>query len=121
MAAHFTHHSVITLAKAAEPVTAASPVKVEELDDASAMSFQNFDITQVLQQGTVLVASGGQVCPFTSHRLKSLSKRHCDTQLCQAAVAQVWIACTLQEYEMQAEEGTRAEQLAKQQKNLKMR
>ena len=63
MAAHFTHHSVITLADAAGPATA-SPVKTEELGGASTMSFQDFNITQVLQQGTILVASGGQVCPF---------------------------------------------------------
>ncbi|KAL3139542.1 btaf1 RNA polymerase II, B-TFIID transcription factor-associated, 170kDa [Trebouxia sp. C0009 RCD-2024] len=84
MAAHFTHHSVITLADAAGPATG-SPVKTEALDGASAMPFQDFNITQVLQQGTVLVASGGQ------------------------------------EYETLPEEGTRAEQLAKQQKNLKQR
>ena len=63
MAAHFTHHSVSTLAAAAEPATTAS-VKEEELGEASAMSFQNFNISQVLKQGTVLVASGGQVCPL---------------------------------------------------------
>lgn len=74
MAAHFTHHSVITLAEAAEPATAASPAKVEELVAASAMSFQNFDISQVLQQGTALVASGGKVCPVALHRLQFLCK-----------------------------------------------
>lgn len=63
MAAHFTHHSVVTLADAAGPAIA-SPVKTEELDGAAAMPFHDFNITQVLQQGTVLVASGGQVCPL---------------------------------------------------------
>ena len=52
---------MITLADAAGPATAASPVKVEEIGGGSAISFQKFNISQVLQQGTVLVASGGQV------------------------------------------------------------
>ena len=76
MAAHFTHHSVSTLAEAAEPAMAASPVKVEELSAASAMSFQNFNVSQVLQQGTILVASGGQVFACALYRLHFLCKRH---------------------------------------------
>ncbi|KAL0040872.1 hypothetical protein WJX79_008076 [Trebouxia sp. C0005] len=83
MAAHFTHHSVITLAEQAEQNPTVVKIKPEPTEGA--MTFQTFDICQVLQQGTVLVASGGQ------------------------------------EYEMIVEEGTRAEQLAKQQRNLKQR
>ena len=129
MAAHFTHHSVITLAEAAEPAITASPVKVEELGAASAMSFQNFNTTQVLQQGTVLVASGGQACPFALQCIQ-LHARH-TTMSCSAVSEGYCSLCELldsncsdgafQEYELLPEEGTRAEQLAKQQKNLKMR
>ncbi len=62
MAAHFMHHSVITLAEQAEEKSALVDIKPELTEDlAGSMTFQNFDISQVLQQGTVLVASGGQV------------------------------------------------------------
>lgn len=129
MAAHFTHHSVITLAEAAEPAAAASPVKVEELGAPSAMSFQNFNISQVLQQGTALVASGGQVCPFALYCLRFLCKGQ--SNVMSSCFRGLVFKCELldsnctdaafQEYEALPEEGTRAEQLAKQQKNLKMR
>ena len=62
MAAHFIHHSVITLAEQAEEKATSAEIKPDP-DEAPAgsMTFRNFDISQVLQQGTVLVASGGQV------------------------------------------------------------
>ena len=58
MAAHFTHHSVITLAEQAEQNSTVIEIKPEPTEGA--MTFQTLDICQVLQQGTVLVASGGQ-------------------------------------------------------------
>lgn len=62
MAIHFRHHSVFTLADTAGVSAATVPTKVEEPSNDQAMTFQNFKIAQVLQQGTVLMASGGQVC-----------------------------------------------------------
>ena len=85
MAAHFSHHTVITLADAAGTAPAALPVKVEELGNASFMTLQSFSIAQVLQQGTVLVASAGQVRPLrtyqkhTKHRCAVLHGTSCCT------------------------------------------
>ncbi len=57
-AVHFTHHGVITLAEKAEQNPTVIEIKPEPTEGA--MTFQTFDICQVLQQGIVLVASGGQ-------------------------------------------------------------
>ena len=65
MAAHFLHHSVITLADHAEQTDAGSEVQLEAAEGS--MTFQTFDIGKVLQQGTVLVASGGQVSHSDQH------------------------------------------------------
>ena len=63
MAAHFKHHSVVTLTEHAQEKAATVDCKPQFSDvHAGSMTFQNFDILQVLLQGTVLVASGGQVC-----------------------------------------------------------
>ena len=61
MATHFRHHSVATLADSAGVTSATVPIKVEVPSNDQAMTFQNFKVAQVLQQGTVLMASGGQV------------------------------------------------------------
>lgn len=62
MAAHFEHHSAATLAQAAGLHYTAAAVK-SEADKASTggMTLQNFDVLRVLGQGTILVASAGQV------------------------------------------------------------
>ncbi len=57
-AVHFTHHDVITLAEKAEQNPTVIEIKPEPTEGA--MTFQTFDICQVLQQGIVLVVSGGQ-------------------------------------------------------------
>lgn len=62
MAAHFEHHSTATLSQAAglqspTPTVTAEPGKAS----TGGMILQNFNILQVLGQGTILVASEGQV------------------------------------------------------------
>ena len=68
MAAHFRHHSSSTLADAAGPAIGMSAVKSEDSKaSAGGLSLQNFNILQVLEQGTILVASEGQVAFATPH------------------------------------------------------
>lgn len=67
MAAHFKHHSPSTLAEAAVPTSGLFDVKTEDSKaSAGGMSLQSFNILQVLEQGTILVASEGQVVLGTS-------------------------------------------------------
>ena len=62
MAAHFQHHTVSTLAKQAETKGPLLDTKLEKgLTSTGSMTFDNLSIDQVLKQGTILVASAGQV------------------------------------------------------------
>ena len=66
MAAHFQHHTASSLAQQAESKPLNMQVKLEGSEaSAGSMTFGNFDISQVLQQGTVLLASAGQVGVMT--------------------------------------------------------
>ncbi len=66
IAAHCQHHCAADLAAAARGAAASQKQpEQEQLDakpDAALLSFQGFSIAQVLERGTLLLASGGQVC-----------------------------------------------------------
>ena len=84
MAAHFSHHSMITLAERAEQKATLVEIKSEPTEGA--MTFQTFDICQVLQQGTVLVASGGQASLHMYYSKQPVPRRQAHAYACDAGV-----------------------------------
>jgi hypothetical protein len=64
LAEHFCHHTPEDLKRAAASGADADNSHARpsgtDATDSGLLSFANFDIEQVLQQGTVLLASGGQ-------------------------------------------------------------
>ena len=62
MAAHFKHHSLASLLAATDDISEAVAMKAEAATAGTGgMTVQNFNLLQVLEQGTILVASEGQV------------------------------------------------------------
>ena len=62
MAAHFKHHSIASLLAALDDISEAVAVKPEpDTAGTGGMTLQKFNLLQVLEQGTILVASEGQV------------------------------------------------------------
>lgn len=133
MAAHFEHHCATTLSSAVELETnVLTSQSVPDKSTTGSMTLQNFNILQVLEQGTILVASEGQV-------YNAATAGHAMALFCRSGRLSLHLLCSLfcftlyiilrglhassplQEYELALDLTSRAEQLAKQRKNLKKR